>query len=71
MTKSQLDLILLAGQKLSNICYNLGQLEDAPKDWLRIKTQLWKGARAAEWDGLENRYRSNPIEGSNPSLSAG
>ncbi len=24
-----------------------------------------------ESGGLENRYRSNPIEGSNPSLSAG
>ena len=29
-----------------------------------------RGARAAEWAGLENRCRGNPTEGSNPSLSA-
>ncbi len=31
---------------------------------------FWRGARVVESGGLENRYRSNPIEGSNPSLSA-
>gem|GEM_PF-5983676 len=31
---------------------------------------LRRGARVAEWDGLENRYTGNCIEGSNPSLSA-
>ncbi len=29
-----------------------------------------RGARAVEWDGLENRYGGNSIEGSNPSPSA-
>ena len=29
-----------------------------------------KDAREVEWDGLENRYTGNCIEGSNPSLSA-
>jgi hypothetical protein len=31
---------------------------------------LRKDAREVEWDGLENRYTGNCIEGSNPSLSA-
>lgn len=30
----------------------------------------WRGARVVESGGLENRYSSNAIEGSNPSLSA-
>ncbi len=30
----------------------------------------WRRARAVETDGLENRYASNGIEGSNPSASA-
>ena len=29
-----------------------------------------RGARAVEWDGLENRCTGNCTEGSNPSLSA-
>ena len=29
-----------------------------------------RGARVAEWDGLENRCTGNCTEGSNPSLSA-
>ena len=31
---------------------------------------LWRGARAADWAGLENRCGGNVTEGSNPSLSA-
>ena len=30
----------------------------------------WRGARAVEWAGLENRCTGNRTEGSNPSLSA-
>ncbi len=30
----------------------------------------WKGAGAVERGGLENRYTSNGIQGSNPCLSA-
>ena len=36
----------------------------------RIASKTRRGARVVESGGLENRYRSNPIEGSNPSLSA-
>ena len=35
-----------------------------------IDFRVRRGARAVEWDGLENRCGRKPTEGSNPSLSA-
>lgn len=48
----------------------------APKETGKMRAALiecrtqWRGAGAAERDGLENRCGGNPTEGSNPSLSA-
>lgn len=35
-----------------------------------LMKNLRRGARAVEWDGLENRCGGNSTEGSNPSPSA-
>jgi hypothetical protein len=35
-----------------------------------LPVNRWRGARAAEWTGLENRSTRNGTGGSNPSLSA-
>ena len=36
----------------------------------RFANRLWRRGREAEGDGLLNRYRGNPIVGSNPTVSA-
>ena len=47
---------------------------EARRSWFSVNTikfvTVRKDARVVEWDGLENRYTGNCIEGSNPSLSA-
>ena len=38
--------------------------------WLNYNNPVRRGARAVEWDGLENRCGGNSTQGSNPCLSA-
>ena len=39
-------------------------------DVLTLCATVWRGARAVEWDGLENRCRELLTVGSNPTPSA-
>ena len=55
---------------MSVFCRSLRAWKNSPLIFVVLQSKPRRSARVVESDGLENRYRSNPIEGSNPSFSA-
>ena len=67
---SQMDML---GQRWYNagLWVERGELAEPCRDLLRRFFEMQRrGARVADWGGLENRCAGNRTEGSNPSLSA-